>query len=134
MTWALVGVICVLAAANAAAVGGMIWVSKRSTDCSKRLVDALVANMDLALKLQRTETDQKATVLSLSSLKKAHQREVAARKIVEKNLADTIDQLTRRGDPAAVAVGLRADLERLRALAEEVPEDSDVPSTDDGGD
>jgi C4-dicarboxylate-specific signal transduction histidine kinase len=69
----------------------------------------------------------------IDDLKAQIERETKARKSVEKSLEEMQDELAKSGNMPAVATGIRAQLERLRALSEkEVPSVPAAASGEDG--
>jgi hypothetical protein len=128
MTWALVGVAAALAGTTALAVAGMIWALKRTASSHDREVEALSVQHTTDIRLQKADRDLAAAIKTIEKQEARIAREVAARKRVEEHLDQAIIDLSKTSTPGAAAAHLRADLERLRNLAKEMP---DVPAATD---
>jgi hypothetical protein len=131
MTYALVAAVLMLTGALGGSVGIAYWAFRRYADAESRRVALLEQKLDEGLKMADTEVELQRAHVALAALNDRLERERKARQVVEDSLGNAMEQLANCGDPDGVANLLRSDLERLRALWQEMPE---VPeAADDDG-
>jgi len=131
-TGALIGLSITLAGCVAALIAALFWSVKVGFDAkeeAKETLDQSHAFFD-ELKDAQHEMDIQSGILR--ELKERTEREISARKTVEDYLEEAISDLSKMGEPNAVAYGMRLDLERLRDLVPEVPEVPEAGDSDDG--
>ena len=130
VTWllaiAVLGSIGVLAIAVAAGW----WFGRRAVDRADKLGAARVRVAKVESANERWSDLLDALRSDMSQKDDEIARERAARKIVEAQRDDAMEELEAAGDPRGTAAGIRRDLDRLARMSSEVPDLSSDATTD----
>jgi hypothetical protein len=135
MSWALIGIVGGLTVAIGVLAGAGWWFGKRGFDA----MDRYVAEADNAIELQTELADarltQERTIETLKHVQSERDRERKGRQTLQRQLGNVQELLMACSSGASSGdrtAGIRAALDRLRGLSEEVSDLPEAPTTDNG--
>lgn len=135
MTAALIGVIVGLVAVLGVLAGFAWWATKRAMDATDRYVKSVDQLLDVRKKLTESQNQQRATHDTLIAVQKQRDRLEDARTVSQERINELQEMLIANAesdDPHLTANGVRATLDRVRALSEIVSDMPDVSTSDHG--
>jgi len=119
MTWALIGLAAAAMAVAAVSIAATIWLAKRALGAADELVGALEQIGDLRRANDAFERTTTRLELALADSERRTVAEETARKLAEEQRDRATRRLAESGDPKAAAARMRADVGRLRTLADQ---------------